>query len=98
MRGNQFERFDHEVERFSARQAVNAGTPEFGFGFTAHSADKGLRKDHSVLNQVRHVENQRAAPRFSVQHGQAMRQAKHPARAGSQAVGQVVAMIEKSIG
>ena len=63
-----------------------------------HGRHKRLRQDDGIFDQVGHVKHQPAPAGFAVQHGQPVGQAQHPGGGGGQAVGQVVAVIQKLVG
>jgi hypothetical protein len=91
------EAVDDEVQRFAACQRLDALAAKLLLIVAPHGRQKRLRQDHRVLDQIGRIEHQPAAARLAVQHRQAMRQAEHPGGRRAQAVGQVVAMVQKRL-
>ncbi len=95
--GHALDRIDHAVKRFDLREPFDARLAKFLFFVAARGGYERLRQNDAILDQIGYVEDQSAAARLAVENGQPVWQAKHPARRGGQTVGEIVAVIEKTV-
>ena len=80
------------------RQCFDAPPPELLFIVALHGRQKCLGQYDCVLHQICRIKNQTASSCFAMQHGQAMRQTQYPGGRGAEAVGQVIAVVQKAVG
>src|SRR5690554_4351571 len=97
-RGDLLERINHEIQRPRSGEGLDAVTTELLLFFSLCCRQKRLWQHQRILDQVRHIKNQPAPAGFAMENRKTMGQSQYPGCRGAKAIGQVVAMIQKTIG
>jgi len=93
-----FNLLEHEIQRLVFGELLQALLAKLLFAGLFLGADKRPGQDDGIFDQVGDIEHQGTAPGFAVHDRKAVRDTQHPQRGGGQAIGQVVAVIQKAVG
>ncbi len=90
--------FEQKVQYLVFCKFLKAIRTKFLISEIIFSADKCARQDNGIFHEIGNIEYQGTAPRLPVHDSKAMRYPQYPESDCSQAIGQVIAMIQEDIG